>query len=258
MKKKCRLNLIIYELRNINGNLMPHFFGIVFPNVMTFLLARVVGSQMPAGMQREAATSVMLTMSLVMPMSTMLLGYGCLYSTEIERGIPSRIHLFGIHPASEITAKIIAELIFLTITFLIFGIFQTAVMDVQRPAFFSLVCLIVSLYLLGIILLVISHSIAAMCKKFSLTFGITMALYFAFMILTGMMGIRTNQLPKPMQAVARTLPMTYISSDFIDFWQGGSYNFMPLLQSFLFFGSAAGILFLISSQWKRKSSAAGL
>ena len=52
MKKKCRLNLIIYELRNINGNLMPHFFGIVFPNVMTFLLARVVGSQMPAEIGR--------------------------------------------------------------------------------------------------------------------------------------------------------------------------------------------------------------
>lgn len=252
MKKKCNFSLVVYELRNINGNLMPHFFGIVFPNIMCLLLVRVVGGQMPEDMHREVATSIMLTMSLIMPMSTMLLGYGCLYSTEIEKGIPIRMRLFGFHPACEITAKIIAQLIFLTITFLIFGIFQAAVMDVLRPSLPSLLCLLASLYLLGILFLVISHSIAAMCGKFSLTFGITMCLYFTFMILTGMMGIQTDQLPQAMQTVARTLPMTYISSDFIDFWQGGSYNFMPFLQSFIFLGAVSGILFMVSSHVGRK------
>ena len=238
--------MVIYELRNINGNLMPHFFGIVFPNVMCLLLTRVLSSEMPEAMRQEVATSVMLTMSLIMPMSTLLLGYACLYSTEIERNIPIRMRLFGFPPTCEITAKIIAQLIFLTITFVIFGIFQAAVMHVLRPAFFSLLCLLAALYLIGVILLVIAHSIATMCRKFSLTFGICMSLYFCFMILTGMMGIRTSQLPKAMQAIARTLPMTYISSDFISFWQGGSYNFMPLIQSFLFFGAVAGILFMVS------------
>lgn len=252
MKKKCNLSLIIYELRNINGNLMPHFFGIVFPNIMCLLLARVVGGQMPGDLRREVATSIMLTMSLVMPMSTLFLGYGCLYSNEIEKGIPIRMRLFGFHPACEITAKIIAQLIFLTITFVIFGIFQVAVMDILRPAFSSLLCLLVSLYLLGILLMIIAHSIATMCRQFSLTFGITMILYFSFMILTGMMGIQTDQLPKALQAVARTLPMTYISSDFITFWQGGSYNFMPFIQSFLFLGAVAGILFVVSSHVSRK------
>ncbi len=252
MKKKCNRNLIIYELRNINGNLMPHFFGIVFPNLMCLLISRVVGSQMPEGMYREAATSVMLTMALIMPMSTMLLGYGCLYSTEIEKGIPIRMRLFGFDPVCEIVAKTIAQLIFLTITFVIFGIFQVTVMDVLWPAFSSLLCLLVSLYLLGIIFLIISHSIATMCQKFSTTFGITMFLYFVFMILSGMMGIQTSQLPGPMQAAARTLPMSYISSDFITFWQGGSYNFMPFLQSFLFLGAVSGILFMVSLHVSRK------
>ena len=239
--------MVLYELRNINGNLMPHFFGIVFPNLMCLLLSRVVvGSQVPASMYREAATSIMITMALIMPMSTMLLGYGCLYSTELEKGIPIRIRLFGFDPVCEITAKIIAQLIFLTITFIVYGIFQVVVMDVLRPAFSSLLCLLVSLYLLGIIFLVISHSIAAMCKKFSTTFGVTMLIYFIFMVLSGMMGIEPDQLPKQMQAVARTLPMSYISSDFITFWQGGSYNFMPFLQSFVFLGAISGILFMVS------------
>jgi len=251
MKRKCNVSMVIYELRNINGNLMPHFFGIVFPNLMCLLLTRVIGSEMPESLHREVATSVMLTMALVMPMSTLFLGYACLYSTEIERRIPVRMRLFGFDPVSEITAKIIAQLIFLTVTFVIFGIFQVTVMDVLRPAFSSLLCLLASLYLIGIILLVIAHAIATMCRKFSLTFGISMSLYFCFMILTGMMGIQTGQLPKAMQAIARTLPMTYVSSDFIGFWQGGSYNFMPLLQSFLFFGAVAGILFMVSLRVKR-------
>ena len=31
MNKNLNLRMILYELRNINGNFMPHFFGIIFP-----------------------------------------------------------------------------------------------------------------------------------------------------------------------------------------------------------------------------------
>ena len=144
------------------------------------------------------------------------------------------------------TAKIAAHLILLTVSFVIFGAFQILVIGIQLPAASSLLCLLACLYLVGIILLVISHSIANICRRFSVTFGIEMSLYFVMMVLTGMMGIKTEQLPKILQAVAATLPMTYIGRDFADFWQGGSYNFMPLIQSFLFFGALAGILLLVS------------
>ena len=36
--------------------------------------------------------------------------------------------------------------------------------------------------------LIISHSIANICRRFSVTFGIEMSLYFVMMVLTGMMG----------------------------------------------------------------------
>ena len=49
---------------------------------------------------------------------------------------------------------------------------------------------------------------------------------------------------KALQKVAATLPMTYISNDFADFWTGGSYNFMPFIQSFIFFGAVTGILLM--------------
>ncbi|WP_160559800.1 ABC transporter permease [Parablautia muri] len=246
MMKKCSLSMVLYELRNINGNLMPHFFGIVFPNLMCLLIAQTVGSEMTEEMRREAVTSIMLTMTLVIPMAIMLIGYGALYALEIEKGIPLRMRLYGFGEKCEVPAKIAAHFILMTAALLIFGGFQAVVMKVQKPSAFALICLVVSLYLIGGIFLVIAHALANILKKFSLTFGVVMCLYFCMMILTGMMGMRTEQLPMALQKVARALPMTYVSNDFIDFWQSGSYNFMPFVQSFIFMGAIAGILLFLS------------
>lgn len=246
MKKKCNLSMILYELRNINGNFMPHFFGIVFPNLMCLLLSKTVGGQASEEIQKEIVTSIMLTMTLVIPMAIMLIGYGALYALEIEKGIPLRMRLFGLGEKCEVTAKIAAHFILMTIAFFIFAVFQAVVMKVQRPAASSLLCLVISLYLIGGIFLVIAHALANLLQKFSLTFGVVMCLYFIMMILTGMMGMRTDQLPVALQKVARALPMTYVSNDFIDFWQGGSYQFMPFIQSFIFLGAVALILLSLS------------
>ena len=252
MKNKCSFKMVLYELRNINGNFMTHFFGIVFPNIMCLLLSKTVGSQVPDNVRQEVLTSITLSMSLVMPMAIMLLGYGALYSREVERGIPLRMRLFGYSEKSEITAKLIAHLIFLTIAFIIFSLVQMIAMDIPKPAFSSLICLILSLYLLGIIFLVIAHSFAQIFKKFSITFGVSMFLYFMIMMITGMMGIETEQLPQTLQKIAGMFPMTYVSNDFASFWQGGSYNFMPYIQSLLFLGAIAGILLLYSIHKNRR------
>lgn len=244
--------MVIYELRNINGNFMTHFWGIVFPNLMCVLLAKTVGSQVPEEIRQEVITSIMLSMALVIPMSIMLIGYGCLYSQEVERGIPLRMRLFGYAAHMEVIAKIIANMIFMSIAIVIYGVFQMLVMDIPRPAFSSLVCLLVSLYLIGIIFLIVSHAIAMIFRKFSITFGVSMCLYFMLMILTGSMGIDTDQLPEGLQKIAAMLPMTYISNDFVDFWQGGSYNFMPFIQSFLFMGAASGLLLLFAMYKDRR------
>lgn len=250
--KKCSLRMIQYEVRNMNGNLMSHFFGIVFPNVMCLILSKTVGESLSADIRREVMTTIMLSMSLIMPMSIMMLGYGAVYSQEVERGVPTRMRLFGFGEKSLITAKIIAHLILLTVAFVIFALFQILVMDIQKPAFTSLLCLIISLYFIGAVLLVVAYALAGIFKKFSITFGICMSIYFLMMILTGMMGMRTNQLPGVLQRIAKTLPMTYISNDFITFWKGGSYNFMPYIQSCIFFAAMAGLLLMASFYKNRR------
>lgn len=252
--KKCSFRMIRYELRNINGNFMPHFFGIVFPNLMSLIFATMIGKQVPDAARPEAAVSVVICMALIMPMSIMFLGYGALYSQEVENGIPLRMHLYGYCEKSLITAKVIAHLIFLTAAIVIYGVFQMIMLEIPIPAFSSLLCLLGSLYLVGVMFLLIVHSMANLFRKFSVTFGVSMFIYFLLMMLTGMMGIPTDQLPEALQGIAKVFPMTYISNDFADFWQGGSYNFMPYIQSCIFLGAVAGILVIYVQYRNRRVS----
>ncbi len=124
-----------------------------------------------------------------MPMSIMFLGYGALYSQEVENEIPLRMHLYGYCEKSLIMAKVIAHLIFLSIAFIIYGIFQEIMLDIPKPAFSSLLCLLLSLYLIGVMFLLMVHSLANIFRKFSVTFGVSMFIYFLLMMLTGMMGL---------------------------------------------------------------------
>lgn len=244
--------MIRYELRNINGNFMTHFFGIVFPNLMSLIFATMIGNQVPEAARPHAVVSVVICMALIMPMSIMFLGYGALYSQEVENGIPLRMHLYGYCEKSLIAAKVIAHLIFLSIAFVIYGVFQMIMLDIPKPAFSSLLCLLASLYLIGAMFLLIVHSMANLFRKYSVTFGISMFIYFLLMMVTGMMGISTEQLPKALQGIAKVFPMTYISNDFADFWQGGSYNFMPYIQSCIFLGAVTGILALYAQYRNRR------
>lgn len=243
-RKKCNFNMVLYELCNINGNFMTHFFGIVFPNIMTFIFSKTIGAQVPEAARDKVTVSIMLSMSLIIPMSIIFIGYGALYSQGVEREVPLRMRLFGFHERSLLAAKIIAHMIVMTAAFVIYAVFQMITMDIPKPAASSVICLLVSLYLIGIILLVIAHSLAEIFRKFGITFGITLTVYFMLMMLTGMMGISTDQLPEAARKAAATLPMTYVSNDFADFWTGGPYNFVPFIQSLIFFGAIAGILLM--------------
>ena len=92
------------------------------------------------------------------------------------------------------------------------------------------------------ILFCFAHAISSLLRKFALTYCVTMLLYFVFMILGGMMGITYDNMPDGVQALADFLPVTYINRDFCMVWSGESYNFGPMLQSYLLMGALAGIL----------------
>ncbi len=245
-KKQLNWKLVQYELRNISGNIFVIVFGVIFPILMSVLFSFVFKSSVPELLYTEIVTSVFITMSMIIPMAVLLIGYAANYSQELEKDIPLRLNLFGFRERTMLLAKMIAYLIFTTGSFLLYAGVDILLLDLQVPKPGSVLCLIASLYALSVILFILAHGLATLFKKFGPTYAVSMILYFGFMILCGMMGVTVDQLPSALKAIAKVLPMSYISSDYIKFWQGGKYNFAPLIQAYLFFGAVSAIILLLS------------
>ncbi|WOO34557.1 ABC transporter permease [Anaerocolumna sp. AGMB13020] len=245
-KKRLNWYLISYELRNIIGNIFVIFFGVFFPIIMSALFSVMLKSQIPENMYSETVTGLFITMSMIIPMAVLLIGYAANYSQELEKDVPLRLNLFGFTEKTMLLAKMVSYLIFTTAAFIIYAIVDLFILDLQTPKISSAVFFVLSLYALSIIFFMLAHGLATILRKFGPTYAVCMFLYFGFMILCGMMGITVDQLPSGVKTVAKVFPMSYISSDFITFWQGGEYNFAPFVQSLLFFGAVSAIILIFS------------
>ncbi len=246
MRKQLNWRLIQYELRNIAGNIFVVIFGVIFPIMMSILFSFVFKSQIPEELYAKTITGIFITMSMIIPMAVLLIGYAANYSQELEKDIPLRFNLFGFEEKTMLFAKMIAYLIFMSLSLVVYTVVDVLLLEIQIPTPGAALCMIVSIYLLSFVFFVLAHGLATFFRKFGPTYAVSMLLYFGFMILCGMMGLTVDQLPAVLKAMARALPMSYISSDFIEFWQGGSYNFIPFIQAFLFFGALSCIILIVS------------
>jgi ABC-2 type transport system permease protein len=238
--------LIKYELRNLMGNIFTLVFGVAFPIGMTIFFGTAMAGNVPAEAKDIFITSIFITNSVIIPLASILVGYSAVFSQELEKNIPMRFRLFGYSEKTVLTSKICANLIFITLSLIVYTVVICSVLKVQVPSLSSALILIVSLYLLSIFLFILAHGISLFFKKFGPTFAITMMLYFAIMILSGMFGVPAKDFPDPLKAVAYAFPTTYISGEFIEFWKAGSYNFVPYIQSFIFFAAVSCIILFMS------------
>lgn len=244
--KLVRANLVKYELRNLVGNIFTLIFGLIFPIFMSIFLGAIIGGQVPEEARDVVVTNIFISNSLMIPLATVFIGYSATFSQELEKNIPLRFRLFGYSETSLVLSKIIAYLIFMTISLFIYTIASSLALKILVPSFSSAIILIASIYLISIILFALAHGISLFIKKFGPTYAITMILYFAIMILSGMFGVQAKDFPAPLMKVAYLFPTTYIAGEFIDFWQKGSYNFMPYIQSLVLFTAVALIILFLA------------
>ncbi|MCL2062167.1 MAG: ABC transporter permease [Firmicutes bacterium] len=226
---KLSLKLIKYELFNIASNVVTFIFGVVFPIGLALLFSFVLHEI------EGADTQLFITMAMIIPLATMLIGHATSYANELESGAVLRLRLFGFKDKTLLIAKLIANMIFLTICFSVYCLVLGLALDVTAPSVGAVFTYIIFFYLFSIIVFLLAHGIATLCGRFGLTFGIAMALYFGLMILGGNMGIQPNQMPDGMRHIAMGLPLYYISANFADFWNGGTFDWLPfILTTFAF------------------------
>lgn len=253
--KQYNTKLIKYEMLNILGNPFADFFGVVFPIMMLFIITKAMKPEIPASGYAEASTTIFISMSLIIPMALLLLGYAATYSQELEKEIPLRMMLFGYPERVTMLAKIIAQAIVTTAALLVYGIAGVIGLELTVPTIGAVIGLILCQYLLGVIFFGLAHGVSSLFHKFGPTYAVMMTVYFGMMMLCGMMGIKAENLPGFLQVVSRLLPMSHIGEDYIDVWMGRSYNFVPMLQAFLFLGAVSGIVLVAASYKNRRTNA---
>lgn len=250
MEKKRSLfstRMLLFEFRSIIGNPYVHIFGVGMPVMMMVLICRVAATQVPdEALLSDVVTSVFLGIGTLIPMATVLMGYGVARAKDLEKEIPLRMELFGIRPIVFLCNNALAEISYMLVSFCIYFAVGFFIVGVKSPKAIGFILYIVCILALSGILFCLAYAISSLMKKFGPTYCVTMLLYFALMILGGMMGISYENLPEGIQVIAKMLPITYINRDFYTVWVGESYNFVPMLQAYLLFAAVAGILLFIA------------
>lgn len=250
-RKLVSRQMVLFELRNVVGNPYVHIFGIGFPILCAILITKVVASEMANSMMiSTASTSVYLGLGSLIPMATILMGYTIGYAQELDKGIPQRMQLFGIKSSVTLCNRAIAEVLFITVGFILFFSSGYLFSSIKRPVISGAVYYVLCMSVFSLICLGLGHGIACLCHNFGRAYCVSMLTYFAFMILGGMMGITYDNLPEWAKYIAKLLPVTYFNQDFYKIWTGEAYNFMPMVQSFLFLAAVAGILLFFTGKRK--------
>ena len=254
-RKTVTLSMILYELRNVTGNPFVHIFGIGMPVFMSVLISRITTLEVSdTSIVETICTTIFLGIGSLIPMATILMGYSVRQAQDRDKGRPERLQLFGIKNHVTICNRAISELIFMTAAFVIYFLVGVIFLDLKAPVFSGFVLYIFCILLFSVLCFMLAHAIASLAKKFGITYCVVMLLYFAFMIFGGGMGISYDNMSGAMQAVAKLLPVTYFNKDFYLIWTGENYNFVPILQSYLFFGAVSGILLFIASKKSARKS----
>lgn len=246
------LKYIKYEIKNALGNIFSIIFGIIFPIFMTILFSFVLKEQIDLAPEGVVATKLFITNALMSPLALVLIGFSALFSQEIEKDITTRMSLFGYDEKKQLVAKFVAQITVMIISLIIYSLTVLPIIHIQTPSIFGITIFVLAIFLLALGFFVLAYGISILAKRFSVTYGITMSLYFATMVLSGMMGIQYQQLPTILQGVSNMLPTTHITQDIPQLWKANSYNLAPLLQSLIFLICFASIIYFIAIQSKKR------
>lgn len=252
-KNRVSIGMIKYELRNVAGNPFVHIFGVGFPILLSIIITKAAASEMiDNSYLKEVLTSIFLGIGAIIPLATILMGYSSTCSQDIEKEIPLRMQLFGFSEKYTIINRLLAEFFYMTFAFVIYFIVGCNVIKIETPTVSGIVIYVSCMYIFAGMLFVLAHAIANLVKKFGLAYMISMLIYFGMMILSGMMGITVDKLPKGVQIVSNLLPSTYFNKDFYSVWIGKNYNYVPMIQSYIFFFAISGILLFIMIYHSRR------
>lgn len=242
--------LFKYEMEQLIRGIFTPFFGIVFPVLMLVFLSQGASSN-TTGIERDILlVSMFTTLMQIIPLAVGFMGFSAVYAQELEQRIPFRLRMFGIKEKAILIAKILALLVFFTIGYLVYVLVAFFYVEIPHMTVMNVLILYGFLVLEMVGLIILGYSISLYFKKFGPAYTMVMLMYFAIMLGSGMMGLRENAMPDIMQKIIRLFPFSYISFDLYKIFFDQSYNFMPLIQSMIFFIGLVIVVCMIVIRFK--------
>ncbi|MDU4571158.1 MAG: ABC transporter permease [Finegoldia magna] len=243
-----------FETKLLLQNFSSLFFGMVFPILMSFLIISGL-KDIPSSLIDEVKRSIVLTISIISPLSIFLVGLSALFAKDLEEGVYDRLDLFSINHLSMAKYKFIVYYLFWTVC----NIFYFGVMKYALGVNIPLISIIKHtgfVTLIAVASFFIGYSICIFFKKFSISFSLSMGIYFLSMILGGMMGIQVEDMPKGIKKIAQLIPISHFSSiEYVNEVAKGSKLNYSFFQSLIVLVLLSLVLFTISIyKNKRKSN----
>lgn len=246
--------LLKYEIKNIIGNFFIPIFGIVLPIFMGILITNSAANDIPKSYVTEVMNSIVVSISIMIPLSISLIGYCASYATEVEKKIPLRLKLFGISYSSQIKAKVISQFILVLVSTMFYLIImKLLVKEFVMPSVLGFIMYIAIIFIITVCFIMIAHSIADIIGKFSASYGIIMGIYFFMLFISGNLGLRYDNMPSFLKKIALLFPTTYLNTDGYKIWIGKFDNYSQLIQSIIFL-VCISLIILFFANYKRSKN----
>jgi|SRR5690625_1770949 len=237
---------IIYEVKNILGNIFTIIFGFIFPTLMTIILYNAIKADINITDINYLKIHLFVSNAVMIPLAIVFVGFVALFSQEIEKGVVLRMSLFGYTEKRQLKAKFISQLIVVFISLLLYSIIIIPVLKIPEINMLGFVYILISYLILTVLFFIIGFSISLLTKRFSVSFGITMSLYFIIMILSGMMGVSSDDLPFLLKQISYVLPTNHLIKNSYNLWNNIGFELTGLIISFIIFIIISTVLYFIA------------
>ncbi len=225
------IKYIQYEVKNALGNIFTVIFGFIFPALITLIFYFAFSSSNQGDNLEQFKIGMFVSNLMIAPLAILLIGFSALFSQEIEKQVALRMSLLGYDEKKQFLAKFIAQFLVMMASLIVYSMIVYPVLNIKS---FN----VIGLFMIGLLILILSFSIfmiafglSMLAKKFSIAYGISMSTYFIVLVLSGMMGVSSDNLPVGLKEVSLALPTTHIVKHGYQLWMHISFDSWGLILS---------------------------
>ncbi len=240
---------LAYEIVIILRNFYIPFFGMIFPLLLTIFISNSLEDKVPSEVFLQVRTQVMLTMIPMIGLSSFFLGEVAIFTFEVEKKIAQRLEVFGFTRGGMFATKYLAFLIFTLCSTAVFFVGTKVLSGYESPTILGFIEVNLLLLFMAGVMFVIAHSLALVFKSFNIAYGVGMVIYFGIMFLSGMLGLRTEDMPGWLKTISEFVPYSY-GDIYYNIWIGKSVELFQYTQAVVLFTAIAAILYIIASKRK--------